>query len=167
MAGKTSGDSSPGVSGIIFFGIQDSFTTHRPRQIAPGHASWHDSPPRAQISHSGANPFLFYALNRSGRAKSLVPDRLKSPDGVVMPYALFCNEAKLSKAYPTEADVWKIAQRSGLVVDASTNEAKPAPRPILDNDYEIRPCRADPQEDPEQNRADAEREAQIAPRLDT
>jgi hypothetical protein len=22
-----------------------------------------------------------------------------------MPYALFCNEAKLSKAYPTEADV--------------------------------------------------------------
>ena len=31
-----------------------------------------------------------------------------------MPYALFCNEAKLSKAYPTEADVWKIAQRSGL-----------------------------------------------------
>ena len=84
-----------------------------------------------------------------------------------MPYALFCNEAKLSKAYPTEADVWKIAQRSGLVGDASTSEAKPAPRPILDNDYEIRPCWADPQEDPEQNRADAEREAQIAPRLDT
>ena len=24
-----------------------------------------------------------------------------------MPYALFCNDAKLSKAYPTEADVWK------------------------------------------------------------
>ena len=28
-----------------------------------------------------------------------------------MPYALFCNDAKLSKAYPTEADVWKVAQR--------------------------------------------------------
>ena len=35
-----------------------------------------------------------------------------------MPYALFCNEAKLSKTYPTEADVWKLARRSGLVVDA-------------------------------------------------
>ena len=34
-----------------------------------------------------------------------------------MPYALFCNDAKLSKAYPTEADVWKVAQNSGLVVD--------------------------------------------------
>ena len=30
-----------------------------------------------------------------------------------MPYALFCQEAKLSKAYPTEADVWKLAQTVG------------------------------------------------------
>ena len=30
-----------------------------------------------------------------------------------MPYALFSNEAKLSKAYPTEADVWKVARKSG------------------------------------------------------
>ena len=65
-----------------------------------------------------------------------------------MPYALFCNEAKLSKAYPTEADVWKLARHSGLVVDAVSEEEKPAPRPVLDNDYEIRPCRPDPQEDP-------------------
>ena len=35
-----------------------------------------------------------------------------------MPYALFCQDAKLSKAYPTEADVWKLARQSGLVVDA-------------------------------------------------
>lgn len=34
-----------------------------------------------------------------------------------MPYALFSNEARLSKTYPTEADVWKLARRSGLVVD--------------------------------------------------
>ena len=34
-----------------------------------------------------------------------------------MPYALFSNDSKLSKAYPTEADVWKLAQQSGLVVD--------------------------------------------------
>ena len=41
-----------------------------------------------------------------------------------MPYALFSNEAKLSKAYPTEADVWKVAQKSGLVVDVVSEEAK-------------------------------------------
>ena len=61
-----------------------------------------------------------------------------------MPYALFCNEAKLSKAYPTEADVWKLAQHSGLVVDVVSDEEKPHPRPVLDNDYEIRACPADP-----------------------
>lgn len=83
-----------------------------------------------------------------------------------MPYALFCNEARLSKTYPTEADVWKLARRSGLVVDAASKQDTPAPRPVLDNDYEIRPCRADPQEDPEQNRAEAEREARSALRLD-
>jgi hypothetical protein len=74
-----------------------------------------------------------------------------------MPYALFCNEAKLSKAYPTEADVWKLARQSGLVVDEVSEEEKPHPTPVLDNDYEIRPCRADPQEDPAKNKAEAER----------
>jgi hypothetical protein len=78
-----------------------------------------------------------------------------------MPYALFCNEAQLSKSYPTEADVWKLARLSGLVVDAVTEEEKPAPRPVLDNDYEIRPCRPAPQEDPAQNQAEAERDAQL------
>jgi hypothetical protein len=76
-----------------------------------------------------------------------------------MPYALFCNEAKLSKAYPTEADVWKHARHSGLVVDVATEEDKAAPHPVLDNDYEIRPCEPDPHEDPAKNEADAERDA--------
>ena len=75
-----------------------------------------------------------------------------------MPYALFCNDAKLSKTYPTEADVWKFAQQSGLVVDAASDEEKAHPRPVLDNDYEIRPCQPDPQEDPAENKAEAERE---------
>lgn len=75
-----------------------------------------------------------------------------------MPYALFSNDAKLSKAYPTEADVWKHARKSGLVVDVVSDQTKPMPRPVLDNDYEIKPCPADPQEDPIQNQADAERE---------
>lgn len=78
-----------------------------------------------------------------------------------MPYALFSNDAKLSKAYPTEADVWKHARKSGLVVDVATEEEKAAPRPVLDNDYEIRPCRADPHEDPDQNQADAERDEHL------
>ncbi len=76
-----------------------------------------------------------------------------------MPYALFCSDAKLSNAYPTEADVWKLARKSGLVVDAVSDDDRPAPRPVLDNDYEIRSCRADPQEDPMRNKADAEQEA--------
>jgi hypothetical protein len=76
-----------------------------------------------------------------------------------MPYALFCNDARLSKAYPTEADVWKLARKSGLVVEAATAEDKPDPRPVLENDYEIRPCRAGPQEDPARNKADADLEA--------
>ena len=65
-----------------------------------------------------------------------------------MPYALFSNDAKLSKAYPTEADVWKFAQKSGLVVDVVSDEEKAAPHPVLDNDYEIRPCQSEPHEDP-------------------
>jgi len=82
-----------------------------------------------------------------------------------MLYALFCNDAKLSKAYPTEADVWKLARQSGLVVDAISEEERSAPRPVLDNDYEIKPCRPDPQEDPDQNKAEAERDALLELRL--
>jgi hypothetical protein len=43
-----------------------------------------------------------------------------------MPYALFSNDAKLSKTYPTEADVWKVARKSGLVIDVVSEEAKAA-----------------------------------------
>ncbi len=78
-----------------------------------------------------------------------------------MPYALFSNDAKLSKAYPTEADLWNLARQSGLVVDVATEQEKTTPRPVLDNDYEIRPCRPEPQEDPAKNQADAEREAEL------
>jgi hypothetical protein len=84
-----------------------------------------------------------------------------------MPYALFCNEAKLSKAYPTEADVWKLARHSGLVVDVVSEEEKQHPRPVLDNDYEIKPCKPDPQENPEQNRAEAERDQQLEFQLES
>lgn len=78
-----------------------------------------------------------------------------------MPYALFSNEAKLSKAYPTAADVWKIARKSGLVVDVASARDDSNPRPVLDHDYEIRPCQLEPHEDPARNKADAERDAQM------
>jgi len=32
---------------------------------------------------------------------------------------------------------------------------------VLDNDYEIKPCRPDPQEDPAENQAEAERETPL------
>jgi hypothetical protein len=74
-----------------------------------------------------------------------------------MPYALFSNDTKISKSYPTEADVWKFARLSGLVVDVASGEGKPAPHPVLDNDYKIRACHAEPDEDPAENKAEAER----------
>ena len=77
-----------------------------------------------------------------------------------MPYALFSNDAKLSKAYPTAADVWKIAQKSGLVVDVVSGGDTSGPHPVLDHDYEIRPCQLEPHEDPARNKADAEQDAQ-------
>jgi hypothetical protein len=77
-----------------------------------------------------------------------------------MPYALFCNEARLSKAYPTEADVWKLARQSGLAVDVRTDRDDGSPRQVLENDYDIRACEPDPQEDPEQNWIEADRTAQ-------
>jgi hypothetical protein len=78
-----------------------------------------------------------------------------------MPYALFSHDAKLSKAYPAETDVWKHARRSGLVVDVMSDDDRPTPRPVLDNDYEIKPCHPDPHEDPVKNQADAEREEML------
>jgi hypothetical protein len=76
-----------------------------------------------------------------------------------MPYALFCNDAKISKSYPAEADVWRFARLSGLVVDVDSDRNKAHPHPVLDNDYEIRRCHAEPDEDPARNKAEAERQA--------
>lgn len=78
-----------------------------------------------------------------------------------MPYALFCNDAQISKAYPDDADVWRLAQRSGLVVDVSTDDDRHGPRRVLDNDYEIRPCRVAQGEDPVLNKAEAERQSKL------
>jgi hypothetical protein len=45
-----------------------------------------------------------------------------------MPYALFENEAKLSRAFPTASDVLRCAEDCGLVVDG------PDGKPRLEDD---------------------------------
>jgi len=80
-----------------------------------------------------------------------------------MPYALFSHDAKLSNTYPTKADVWKVASKSGLVVDVVTDEEKAHPQRVLDNEYEIRACNPEPNEDPARNKAEAEGDAWAEP----
>ena len=72
-----------------------------------------------------------------------------------MPYALFSDDAKMSRSYPSEADVWKHALESGLVVDVVSDPDRPTPRPVLDSDYEIRSCAAEPGDNPEANEREA------------
>jgi hypothetical protein len=47
------------------------------------------------------------------------------------------------------------------VVDVTTNARRSAVHLRLDNDYEIKACAAEPEEDPWQNRADAEEQLQL------
>jgi hypothetical protein len=77
-----------------------------------------------------------------------------------MPYALFTNDAQISNAYPTAADVWKLARQSDLV-DVGTDAGKPDSPHALDNNYEIRPCLIGPNEDPARNKTDAARQSRI------
>ena len=55
-----------------------------------------------------------------------------------MPYALFENESKLSRAFPTATDVWRCAEDCGLVVDGADG------KPRLEDDYSIKPCAPEP-----------------------
>lgn len=62
-----------------------------------------------------------------------------------MPYALFSNSDKVSKAFPHKSDVWKHAAESGLVLEVGLGEEDP-PRRILDMGYSIHECAPDPAE---------------------
>ncbi len=62
-----------------------------------------------------------------------------------MPYALFSNDAKVSKSFRTKSEVWQHAERSGLIAEVGSFEEDP-PRRILDMGYVIRECRQDPQD---------------------
>lgn len=80
-----------------------------------------------------------------------------------MPYAIFCHDEQISKAFPTEADVWKHARENGLVVDLHEPDDGETVE-FLDNEYEVRPCEQDG-EDPERNEKEAEEAADEAPYL--
>ena len=57
-----------------------------------------------------------------------------------MPYALFEKDEQLTRPFRTEREVWEAAERADLVV-AGTHGEK-----ILDNNFEIKPCEATPEE---------------------
>ena len=54
-----------------------------------------------------------------------------------MPYALFENNTKLSRAFPIEMDVWRYAEDSGLVIAGAHGEKR------LEDSYVIKPCPPD------------------------
>jgi len=52
-------------------------------------------------------------------------------------YALFENEFRLSRTFPTATDVWRCAEDCGLVIDDAHGRQR------LDEGYAIRPCPPD------------------------
>jgi hypothetical protein len=72
-----------------------------------------------------------------------------------MPYALFDDDVKISRTYPTEGDVWRHASAAGLVVDDGSGKQNSRAQPLLDSDYQIKPCDPEPGEDPIRNEREA------------
>lgn len=60
-----------------------------------------------------------------------------------MPYALFSNDERISRSFPTRRDCWKHAEEAGLVVDVTSDEEKPKPTRELDKDYAIKPVQVE------------------------
>jgi hypothetical protein len=59
---------------------------------------------------------------------------------MVMPYALYEEDERLTRSFPTPQAAWEAAERAGLV------EIGPHGEKILDNNLEIRPCESTPDE---------------------
>ena len=57
-----------------------------------------------------------------------------------MAYALFQNDTKLSRAFPTEMEAWRCAEDSDLVIAGVHGEKR------LDGGYAIKPCPPEPEE---------------------
>jgi hypothetical protein len=58
----------------------------------------------------------------------------------VMSYALFEDEEKLTRSFPTRQEVWNAAERAGLIVPG------PDGKMALEDHFEIKPCEPDPNE---------------------
>jgi hypothetical protein len=59
---------------------------------------------------------------------------------LIVPYALFEKDERLTRPFRTEREVWEAAEQADLVV-AGTHGEK-----VLDNNFEIKPCEATPEE---------------------
>jgi hypothetical protein len=57
-----------------------------------------------------------------------------------VPYALFENDDRLTRAFRTEREVWEAAERADLTTTDSQGGK------VLDNNFEIKPCEASPDE---------------------
>ena len=58
----------------------------------------------------------------------------------IVPYALFEKDERLTRPFRTEREVWEAAEQADLVVPGTHGEK------ILDNNFEIKPCEATPEE---------------------
>ena len=61
-----------------------------------------------------------------------------------MSYALFVDDVQVSRALPTQNDVWHYADDAGLVVDALIQDSTGKPERVLEQGYSIR--EAEPEE---------------------
>ncbi len=59
-----------------------------------------------------------------------------------MSYALFEENEKLTRSFPTRQEVWNAAERAGLVVPGPDGKMQ------LEDHFEIKPCEPDPEEVP-------------------
>lgn len=66
------------------------------------------------------------------------------PKEQFMPYALFVEDHQISRALPTEHDVWHYADDAGLVVDLLIQDLTGKPERVLEQGYSIR--QAEPEE---------------------
>jgi hypothetical protein len=74
--------------------------------------------------------------NLRGRLCADQDDKLE----VIVPYALFENDERLTRPFRTEREVWEAAEQADLVIAGTDGEK------ILDNNFEIKPCEATPEE---------------------
>lgn len=96
----------------------------------------------SRILFPGINLSLRTQGHRGTRALGALNDLLEPSHALCAVFPMRCFQgAKLSKAYRAEADVWRLARKSSLVIDVATDDDRPSPHPVLDNDYETAPVR--------------------------